>query len=323
MQLRFRALSEPTPGEATKDRFLRYWPAYRQWFLRQGDGARPGFLTCRNALARYMPELVPTWEKLVALAGEGDQQARLLSLYRPSPYLSGCSQAVYSGDESLLVRNYDYHPRHCEAVILQTAWHGTKVIGQSDTLWGLLDGINEHGLSVSLAFGGRRVVGDGFGIPLVLRYVLEFSNTADEALAVLRRVPSHMAYNVHVLDAQRVYYNVHVSPDRDAHVMDSPVATNHQREIEWTRHAEETHTLEREQFLLDRLNGGSPLDDERFVKLFLAPPLYNRRYAEGFGTLYTAAYDPENRTATYLWPNHRWQVSFDSFDESELLVRYR
>ena len=37
----------------------------------------------------------------------------------------------------------------------------------SDCLWGLLDGMNDDGLGVSLTFGGRRVLGDGFGIPIV------------------------------------------------------------------------------------------------------------------------------------------------------------
>jgi hypothetical protein len=99
------------------------------------------------------------------------------------------------------------------------------------------------------------------------------------------------------------------------------VATNHQREIEWTRHAEETKTLEREQFLLAQLDANS--ESTHFVSRLLDPPLYNRRFAEGFGTLYTAAYDTRKRSATFLWPNHRWTVSFDHFDEAELLIRYK
>jgi predicted choloylglycine hydrolase len=48
-----------------------------------------------------------------------------------------------------------------------------EVIAMGDGLWGVLDGINEDGLAVSLTFGGRRVLGDGFGIPLIMRYVME------------------------------------------------------------------------------------------------------------------------------------------------------
>ena len=62
-------------------------------------------------------------------------------------------------------------------------------MGTSDGLWGLVDGMNDAGLAVSLTFGGRRVVGDGFGVPLILRYVLQTCATADEAGEVLARVP--------------------------------------------------------------------------------------------------------------------------------------
>ena len=82
-----------------------------------------------------MPELVPTWRRLVELAGGGDHAARLLGLYRPTPYLSGCSQAVWTRDSPLLVRNYDYRPELCEGTLLFRAGHGTKVSAMSDCLW--------------------------------------------------------------------------------------------------------------------------------------------------------------------------------------------
>src|SRR5882724_2636737 len=110
------------------------------------------------------------------------------------------SQAVWSKDEPFLVRNYDYSPQLCEGVILKTSWNGRQVISMNDCMWGVLDGINEDGLAVSLSFGGRRAVGVGFGVPLVLRYILEFCTSTAEAVEVLERVPVHMAYNVTVLD---------------------------------------------------------------------------------------------------------------------------
>ena len=38
------------------------------------------------------------------------------------------------------------------------------------------------------------------GIPIVLRYVLEFAANTDEAVAMLRRLPVHMSYSVALLD---------------------------------------------------------------------------------------------------------------------------
>ena len=55
-------------------------------------------------------------------------------------------------------------------------------------------------------------VGDGFGVPIVLRYVLEICETAEEAAKVLARVPIHMAYNVTALDRLGHRVTVHLSP---------------------------------------------------------------------------------------------------------------
>ena len=89
-----------------------------------------------------------------------------------------------------LIRNYDYDQALFEAVIASTDYSGDRrVLGTSDMLWGLLDGMNEDGLAVSLTFGGRPDVGDGFGIPIVLRYVLETCATVEEAVSALRGFP--------------------------------------------------------------------------------------------------------------------------------------
>ena len=71
-----------------------------------------------------------------------------------------------------------------------------------DCLWGLLDGINDAGLAISLTFGGRPQVGEGFGIPLIIRYVLETCRNTGEAMRALRRIPVQMSYNVTALDQE-------------------------------------------------------------------------------------------------------------------------
>ncbi len=65
------------------------------------------------------------------------------------------------------MRNYDYPASRLEGTIASTAWTGRRVIGMTDCLSGLLDGMNDAGLAVSLTFGGRRASGPGFGVPLV------------------------------------------------------------------------------------------------------------------------------------------------------------
>lgn len=320
-RLVFEAVSEEQPGPKWQSRFLTLWPAYEKWYLSEGIGARPTYLAALRALKTHMPELIPTYEKLTELAGGGDLTARFLSFYCPPAYLSGCSQAIWPGKEPLLVRNYDYAPQLSDGLILETNWNGMRVLGISDGLFGMVDGINEAGLTVSLTFGGRKIVGEGFGVPIIVRYILEFCKTAAEATAVLSRIPCHMAYNVTVIDKNRRFRTVYLSPDREAIVTDSPVATNHQERVEWHRHAHATATVERERFLLQRLQLHND-PSAKFIAAFLRPPLYSTEYARGFGTLYTSVYWPKRREMELRWQKETWKFKIGSFEEGSRVVRY-
>lgn len=310
MEVAWRSISEAEPGPKWAGLFAELWPSYQAWWLREGTDARPTFWECHQALRKYMPELMPLYERLCSLAGDGDLAARFLSFYRPPPYLSGCSQAIWPGAEPVLVRNYDYNPRAFEAVVLHTKWQGRTVIGTSDGLWGLVDGMNDAGLAVSLTFGGRRVVGDGFGVPLILRYVLQTCRTAEEAGKVLARVPTHMSYNVTVVDAKRNYLTALMAPDRPTMLTHAAVATNHQEKVEWDAHARMTETVERERFLLQRLTLHVE-PQEKFIGAFLKPPLYSTAFDRGFGTLYTAVYRPRLGQMELRWPRGTWPLNLD------------
>jgi predicted choloylglycine hydrolase len=235
--------------------------------------------------------------------------------------MAGCSQALWNRDVHALVRNYDYHPGRCEGLFLLSSWHGTRVIAMTDSLWGALDGMNEHGLAVALAFGGSRTVGDGFGIPLVLRYVLEFCRTTADAVAALKRIPVHMTYTVSVIDRAGATATVFVGPDRPGEVVDTMVATNHQHEVRWPEHAELTQTLPREE-LLSRCVADPAETIEGFVARFLEAPIFSDRYDLAFGTLYTAIYRPDLGRVEFRWRNRSWHQSFDRFLEGVSLIRY-
>jgi len=194
------------------------------------------------------------------------------------------------------------------------------VISMNDCMWGALDGINEDGLAVSLSFGGRQVVGAGFGVPLVLRYILEFCTTTDDATAVLERIPVHMSYNVTVLDASGKFATAYLRPDQPALIRAVPYAANHQEDIEWEQHARATATLARERFLYSQLRGGAR-DADAFIESFLRPPLYSSAFASGYGTLYTAVYRPLERSVEYRWPEGQWRFAFDSFPEGKRTFR--
>jgi predicted choloylglycine hydrolase len=309
-ELELEAVDEPQPGEPWRERFEAMWPAYRAWYLQEGDAARPSYAVCRRALAEHMPELVPVHERLVELAGGGDLAARLLSLYRPPGFIVGCSQGAHTGGEPLLVRNYDYPADRLEGVVCRTHWSGRRVIGMSDCLWGLLDGMNDSGLAISLTFGGRPDVGDGFAIPLVVRYVLETCDDVAQARRALERIPVHAAQNLTLLDAAGAYLTAYVGPGRAPRFVDVAATTNHQGEVEWPEYAQAIRSEERERRVLDVLHE----DRRRFEDAFLEPPLHSTAHERGFGTLYTAAYEPGRGVVRFRWPELTWEQSFDRFE---------
>jgi predicted choloylglycine hydrolase len=312
----FRALEELELGRAWQAVFEEKWPHYKTWFLREGEAARPSYATSVRMLRAHMPELVPAYERVVELAGGGDLAARMLSLYKPPPYLAACSQGVWTRDGSpLLVRNYDYAPSRFEGVVWSTKLR-KRVIGMSDCLWGLLDGMNEDGLALSLTFGGRRVLGDGFGIPIVMRYLLETCATVEETKAALARLPYSLSHNLTVVDASGEVVTAYLSPDREPIFRSFPVATNHQGIVEWPEQAKATRTIEREQTVIGLLDDPA-VDADGFTESFLRAPLFSTSYANGFGTLYTAAYRPTEGVVRLIWPTKVWELGFRRFEAGE------
>jgi len=313
----FRSLEELEIGPRWQAVFRERWPHYRAWFLQEGEGARPSYATSVRMLRAHMPEIVPAYERVVDLAGGGDLAARMLSLYRPPPYLAACSQGAWRREAGpLLVRNYDYSPSRFEGVIWSTRLLERRVIGMSDCLWGLLDGMNDTGLGVSLTFGGRRVLGDGFGIPIVVRYLLETCDDVAGARETLARLPYSLSHNLTLVDRRGGVLTAYLAPDREPIFREFPVATNHQGIVEWPEQARASRTIERERAILESLDDPD-LDAEGFVGSFLRAPLFSTAYASGFGTLYTAAYRVAEGTATYMWPTHTWRLGFASFLEAE------
>jgi predicted choloylglycine hydrolase len=304
----FRSIVEWQPGERLAAAFEASRPGYGRWFLRDGEAARPTYAACAAALRRHMPELEPTYERLVQLTGGGDLEARFLSLWNPPPIFAACSIAAWTGAGGpALVRNYDYVPTLCDATLLASDWSGARVLAMTDCLWGVLDGVNEHGLAVALAFGGRRVVGDGFAVSLILRYALELCRDVAEAAEAIGRIPVNLAYNVGLVDRAGNAAIVQIGPDRAPVVTPARTCANRQGATEWAEHAQATDTVVREA-ALDALVGDSAVTLPALEVAFTAPPLYRPTAAQAWGTVYTAAYDCVDPGVRLRWPDDVWEV---------------
>ena len=236
----FRSVQELELGPKWAAVFEERWPHYRAWFLREGEAARPSYATSVRMLRAHMPELVPAYERVVELAG-GRRSAphgcsRSTSRRRTSRRARrACGPAAASRCSCATTTT---RPRGCEGVIWSTRLLERRVIGMSDCLWGLLDGMNDAGLAVSLTFGGRRALGDGFGIPIVLRYVLETCEDVAEARATLARLPYSLSHNLTLVDRHGRVLTAYLSPDREPIFREFPAATNHQGIVEWPEQAQ-------------------------------------------------------------------------------------
>ena len=311
----FRAVAEDRPGDAWRERFQASWPATREWYLKDGDAARPSLAACARAFDRHMPELKPMWRRLCRLAGDDHLAHRMLSMWSPPNVFSGCSVAVTTDGEPVLMRNYDFDPSITGSTILRSDWSGRAVIGLNEGAWGLLDGINEDGLACCLTFGGRPVCGKGFGVILVTRYILETCRTTAEAKAVLLRLRTHLQQNIVVLDRSGAHFTALMAPDRATRIWQTPVTTNHPERVEWPEHAAGSLSVERLDYLRGRL-GAADLGDA-----FFEPPVY-KPLSGDFATVYTAVYRPARGEAVFRWPGHEMRQSFAAFTPGEVEVEY-
>jgi predicted choloylglycine hydrolase len=117
-----------------------------------------------------------------------------------------------------------------------------------------------------------------------------------------------------VIDAHGGVLTAYLSPDRAPVFEAFRAATNHQQDVEWPEQARVTRTLERERCIVDLLDDPTTTDVS-FVDAFLKAPLFSTSYANGFGTLYTAAYRPTLGRVEYRWPSFAWHLGFDDVVE--------
>ncbi|MGB3243527.1 MAG: C45 family peptidase [Sulfitobacter sp.] len=321
MSLTFDAVSENRPGPKWKARWDRSWPAYRAWFTARGGDNGPDRAACEAAIERHMPELSGLHRRLTQMAGDDDRAACFLSAWCPPPYLGGCSLAAAADADSVrLVRNYDLSPDLNEGLLLRSAWTGRPVMGMVEFLWGLSDGINADGLSIALAYGGGSDTGTGFGICLILRYVLETCSTVPEAIAVLKRVPSHMAYNLVLADRAGRTASVEMHPGGGLLSRPVAVATNHQHGSRMPDRPAFTRTRERYAHLETMIKERPR--PSNLAEQFLKEPLFQSNFAAGFGTLFTAEYDPDTTGMTLHWPDGQWVQDLNDFQEGQRVIHY-
>jgi len=309
----FRAFDEALPGEKWLAHQKQSSGKWEDWIKGTKAHPLPSPEACHAAIAEHMPEWLPVYERLVYLKGGGAEAAQSISCWGGPPLFSGCSVLALPAPRPALVRSYDFTETFFDAVIARTRWTGRSVVAMTDgTGGGCLDGINEDGLAAALTFGGRIAHGEGFAIPLIIRYVLETCAVVSDAVKKLSRLPCSGVHNVIVQDRSGASAVVYLRPDAPAAVSYEPMTTNHQEVL--------TCDPTNPSSSSGRKTRLSELQDEEtdiVAQQFLNPPLYHQNYSDWFGTLYTAVYRPADRSVSYLWPDDKWEQSIENFEEGE------
>jgi predicted choloylglycine hydrolase len=321
MLKRFIFAREDRPGEAWRARFAEGREEAERWYLGEGRSTAPSVAECRAALKRHMPELMPHYDRVCAMAGDDPLAHQMLSHYRPPPMVAGCSHAIWLGEDGpALVRNYDYPLDVVSDRFEATAWSGREIIAKAQRPWGgCLDGMNEDGLVASLAFGGDPAPGQGFSIILMLRYVLETCRRVDEAVAALSRIPVALSQNVVLLDRSGAHATLFLGPGRAPGVSPIRACTNHQEQLAMPLTAALRDSLARQQAALAALEDPA-MTLSTLTACFLEPPLYSRR--SRFPTAYSAVYRPAEGRADYLWPGKRVTQRIGGFEPVEYTHDY-
>jgi hypothetical protein len=93
------------------------------------------------------------------------------------------------------------------------------------------------------------------------------------------------------------------------------IATNHQNDGSAPDRGAFTHTYQRADHLAGMLS--TVADPATLVGNFQKAPLKQERYAEGFGTLFTAEYEPKQARMTLHWDGDIWRQSLARFEEGQ------
>ena len=142
--------------------------------------------------------------------------------------------------------------------------------------------------------------------------MLETCDDVAAAREALARIPVHAPQNLTLLDRTGAYVTAYVGPGPRAAVRRLAATTNHQGEVEWPEYARGDPQRGARACVLELLRPGA--DRERFEDAFLEPPLHSTAHERGFGTLYTAAYEPGRGRVRYRWPDLTWEQSFERFE---------
>ena len=224
-------------------------------------------------------------------SGACSQMAALPSITKNGHLLIGRSyEFVHDDEKNLVVIDADNYPAH---------------IGFSLFLFGRFDGINEHGLTVTMSSCefGQPSYGEGLWFPLVLRAILDNCTKVDEAVYLLKQMPVRCCANILIADrygdavlAEIICYgdNRKISLRRSDEYL---ISTNHYVNYDMLKYDNNhgKHSEMRYQAIEKLLRKEKGEISESHIKSLLSKKIPNdvccSYYEDGLGTLHSMLFD--------------------------------
>ena len=242
----------------------------------------------------------------------------------------------------LIGRSYEFGDTMDDLRLCTTRVQGKYAhIGFSSLLFGRLDGMNEHGLSVTMSAAGLPVgllpgmkppIQNGFHFWALLRAILDQCQTVEEAITLAQEFPLCCNLNLIVAHKSGVAALIEIAtPHHSVKRIDASTAdqfvcsTNHLTQPEMLHYIPTMmkNSGVRYRSITSRLKKASPQITKETIKGILSDPhpagLCFHYYQEFFGTLWSLIFDLNEGTAEICFGSpvvNQWHT-FDLFNATE------
>ncbi|WP_227938140.1 C45 family autoproteolytic acyltransferase/hydolase [Alkalihalobacillus deserti] len=241
------------------------------------------------------------WDELIGLA-EGLEWSftdviQEFSGFQSNWKKSGCSAIMTNG---IYIRNYDYSPKTYEGRLVFTKPNtGFASVAFSQRIFGRIDGMNEHGLTIGYHFVNRIRPGRGFICTTINRLILELCKSTEEAVSLLRELPHRHSFNYSIYDRHSDAAVVEASPTQTAvHRSEQLLCSNHFSHSSMhsfnRKHLE--HSLNREGLMHPFLNQSPSLLEGYQWLNDRKHKIFQTDYSNYAGTIHTVAFEPTHLT---------------------------
>lgn len=261
-------------------------------------------------------------EELAGFADATGVEKTSLTFYAMSCLQPRCSQLALNARRMedgapLLARNYDFNPQAEDFTLVRTSISGKYTyLGTSTMTFGRDEGINEHGLSVTMSSCGIPIgalktmqppTTKGLMFWVVIRSLLENCRNLSEALSFLQEMPIAFNLNMIVMDGDGNAALIEVIngkqvilPMRDG----SLYATNHALTLEFKTVKVLRNSIKRAESI-EQFCQRSQIDQASVKQLLLNHVnhggLFNPYYADFLGTTKSIIMRPAARTLEICW----------------------